>query len=77
MKRLEKSLELWILDLVERRDARIKTPPQVDAYLNKRREREARLAASLNMEPNRCCFLLKSSMSGRAQYAAAAKKITQ
>ena len=26
---------------------------KVDAYLNKRREREARLAASLNMEPNR------------------------
>ena len=26
---------------------------KVDAYLNKRREREARLAASLNMKPNR------------------------
>ena len=32
--------------------------PQVDAYLNKRREREARLAASLNMEPNRCCLAI-------------------
>ena len=48
----------------------IKTSPhvnrtflQVDAYLNKRREREARLAASLNMEPNRCCLQPSISMS--------------